>query len=223
MAYKAFGNLIMIYYADLTTNYKNRFDLAKFMDFSNDSFDPLTSYFLYQLKNLPSRGNRTITIEEFNPEFLSFRIYGDPQYDWILMEFNNLTSIFELVNGMEINYPSVSELEELYYNLESKQQTANTQTVKPVNTLISLDSELSVIGNNPIIVLDSNFEYDFIDQETVIVNHTLNKRPAVHAYEYDEEENEISIPIAYALPKNFETKRVIVYFDRPRTGKIVLN
>jgi len=214
-----------IHYIDLDKDYTDRFDLAKFLEFSNDSFDILTSFFIKELKNLPSRGNTLITIEENNPELLSYLIYGDTQYDWVLMEYNSLTNISELKNGMTINYPSLTELESLYFSLVSKESNSIKQKANNINQAIALNSSLGNTTNNNTqnIISDSNYVFNFINTDIVTIDHPLNKRVSVQAFEFDIDGNEVNMEVPFTYPQGLETSRVIVYLSEPKTGVIVLN
>jgi hypothetical protein len=216
-----------IHYIDLDKDYINRFDLAKFIKYDNDSFDILTSYFIRELKKLPSKGNLTVTYQEFKPELLADIIYGDTQYEWVLMEYNNLTDIFDIVSGTVINYPSLTDLEALYFGLISKQTNAIKQVTNNVNQLISLDGNFSNVSNSntgsSTTTTDSHFVYDFTNTDNIIVDHTLGKRPAVQVFEFDNANNEINLECSFSYPLGFETTRVIVNLSENKTGKVVLN
>lgn len=109
-----------MFYIDLDNTYKTRYDMAKFMNFDVDNYEMLTSYFLTELMKLESSGNRVIVNEVQRPDLLSYNIYGSTQYWWILMEYNKLTDPSDLVAGLTINYPTLSQLEELYLILNTQ-------------------------------------------------------------------------------------------------------
>lgn len=113
-----------MFYIDLDTNTTDRFDLAKFLDFTNDGvFDPLNSYLLYQIPLLPIVGTYTIRKEENRPDLLSYNLYGDTQYWWIILWYNSLYKPEDLKVGVKINYPSLSNIEQLYMNATIYQKT----------------------------------------------------------------------------------------------------
>lgn len=106
-----------MFYVDLETTLIDRFDLAKFLDFTNDGvFDPLNSYLLYQIPRLTAIGTYTIRKEAKRPDLLAYNIYGDTQYWWVLMWYNSLYSVDDLRVGLNINYPGINDIEELYLN-----------------------------------------------------------------------------------------------------------
>lgn len=98
-----------------------RFDTAIFLEQAEDGFDALNSRFLLDLENLKSKGRYTVQSEEGRPDLLSFRIYGSTQYWWILMYFNRVAKSDNIVAGMNIDYPSIDDLENLYFSLRAKQ------------------------------------------------------------------------------------------------------
>ena len=98
---------------------KERFATEKFMEFSEGTYDPLTSYFMNQIHELPEGGYTAVRGEEGRPESLSFNIYGTMQLWWILMEFNDVIEIDELISDMNIKNPTLRHLEDLYFRLKA--------------------------------------------------------------------------------------------------------
>lgn len=116
------------FFIDLDNESSVRFEKAKFFSYT-DNHDPLTSYLLSELKTLPVAGFFTVAGgEEGRPDSLSFNIYADTQYWWILMAYNDLSNIQEITNGMTIKYPSLSSLEDLYFSLKTQEQATNNET-----------------------------------------------------------------------------------------------
>lgn len=104
-----------MYYIDNETQTTDKYDMAKFIEFADDGvFDCLNSYFLYQIPLLPLIGYYTIRTEENRPDLLSYTLYGDTQYWWIIMHYNNLLKPQDLKSGVIIKYPSLSSIEQLY-------------------------------------------------------------------------------------------------------------
>ena len=114
-----------MFYIDLETTTTDRFDLAKFMDFTEDGvFDPLNSYMLLQIPRLQTVGIYTIRKEENRPDILSWNLYGDTQYWWVLIWYNSILHPYDLKNGVQIKYPSLSALEQLYTNASLLEKTS---------------------------------------------------------------------------------------------------
>jgi hypothetical protein len=100
-----------------------RFDLARFMNYT-DNFDPLTPAFFPQLSSLTVQGTYIVQFEVSRPDLLSYTIYQDTQYWWIIMLFNGLTDADEVVEGLSISFPGVDQIEDLLFSLQA-QQIAN--------------------------------------------------------------------------------------------------
>jgi len=104
-----------MFYIDNDTVTTDKYDMAKFMEFGEDGvFDSLSSYMLYQIPMLPIAGYYTLRTEENRPDMLAFNIYGDTQYWWVLMWYNNFLKPQDLKVGVKIKYPSMSAIEQLY-------------------------------------------------------------------------------------------------------------
>ena len=111
-----------MFYIDTAYESDIRYDLAKFLRQENDNYDPMTSQFLYSLKELTSAGQITVTVEEFRPDLLSYNVYNSCQYWWILLAYNNIIDVRDLIAGKILLYPSVSDIESIYFNLKSLEQ-----------------------------------------------------------------------------------------------------
>ena len=99
----------------------NRYDMAKFMQFNTDNYDVLNSYLLLNLKKLNVMGIHQIVDanEVGRPEYVSYAIYNDTKYWWLLLVYNDILDIADLVLGKKLNYFSLDDLETLYFNLNS--------------------------------------------------------------------------------------------------------
>ena len=92
----------------------SRYDTIKFLEFNMDNIDPLNSFMLLNITNLPSHGTYTVKNEEGRPDLLSYRIYNDTQYWWVLMWYNSIMNVNDIKTGMVLQYFSAAQLEELY-------------------------------------------------------------------------------------------------------------
>lgn len=97
--------------------------MSRFIDFDEDNFCILDSYLCTQLKKLPYAGAVAVTTQENRPDLLSYDIYGSTQYWWILMLYNDYLSPTELTSGALVKYPSLNDLENIYFTLSTKQKT----------------------------------------------------------------------------------------------------
>jgi len=101
---------------------KERFDRARFFAYANDdNYDPLTSAFADDLTKLPESGKYTVVGEEGRPDTLAYSIYGDSQYWWILLLYNKKIVYSDITTGETISYPSISDIEGLYFSLKQKE------------------------------------------------------------------------------------------------------
>jgi hypothetical protein len=107
----------------INTDYisSENYALEKLIPFNVDNYDVLNSYFLENLRGLNSVGTFTVTVEEFRPELISYKIYNTVYYWAILLMYNNILDLTDLKNGKVLNYFSASDLETLFYNLKSLQ------------------------------------------------------------------------------------------------------
>ena len=106
-----------MFYIDLDREYPTRYGFEKFCSLENDTYDILTSYFIDRMKDLPMVGIYKVSGEERRPDLVSYEIYEDTQYWWILMNYNNLIFVDDISEGTEIGYPSIDDLEDIYFSL----------------------------------------------------------------------------------------------------------
>lgn len=107
------------------------FDMGQFFNFLVDNFDPLTGQFQYQLLSLPVNGEYLIQGNVERPDAISFLIYGDPQYWWVLLMYNGINDVNGIATGTTISYPSLDDLEDLLFSLkadETAQQAATASS-----------------------------------------------------------------------------------------------
>lgn len=112
-----------LFFINLESNSPNRFDPEYFFRYT-DNFDPLTSSFVKDLKNLSQFGQYVVQVEEGRPDLISFKIYGDTQYWWIILLYNDIIYIEDIQIGMSLKFPSLSDLETIYFSLMAKQANA---------------------------------------------------------------------------------------------------
>jgi len=109
------------HFIDLNSTSQDRYSLSKFMKFT-DIDDPLTSNFLDELLKIRPTGTYVVKNELARPDMLSYRIYGSTQYWWVILYYNSMTSVYDITLGMTISYPSITDLEELYFSLAPKEK-----------------------------------------------------------------------------------------------------
>lgn len=92
------------------------------MDWNDDNYDILTSYFIANIKKLPKKGEYTLKGEDGRPDLISKAIYrGDSQYWWILLLYNDILDTCELITGLDIIYPSQDSIEDLFLSLRKRE------------------------------------------------------------------------------------------------------
>lgn len=111
-----------MYYINTDRNIEKRYDIAKFVEwyippFDTPVYDILCSYFWNQVVNLPQGGVFVVSGEEKRPDLISYKIYRDTQYWWIILLYNRLTSNEDITAGMELKYPLLVDMEALYFKL----------------------------------------------------------------------------------------------------------
>lgn len=116
-----------MYYINNDIYSNTRYDMSKFMEFDTDSYCILDSYLATQIKSLPYSGALAVTTQVNRPDLISYDIYGHTQYWWLLMLYNDYTSPFDLSSGALVRFPSLNDIENIYFTLSTKQKTKDTE------------------------------------------------------------------------------------------------
>jgi len=106
------------YYINLDIETKERFDLAKFMEYT-DNFDPLTSFFLHQLKAEVRPGGQYVVTTANRPELISYQIFNDVFYWWLILVMNQKRNVEDLNAGEVLVFPHQEDLETIYFDLRA--------------------------------------------------------------------------------------------------------
>lgn len=106
---------------------ENRFDMAKYLNYSEGCYDPFSSYLLDTIKDIDIGYKYTIQGEETRPDYISFDIYGTTEYWWVILLYNNLMSADDLKTGMVISCPSLDSLDEFYFKLKGLETAENNE------------------------------------------------------------------------------------------------
>ena len=112
-----------MFFIDTEGEFEKRFDMQKFVPFLNNCHDILQSSIYYEIKKLPLAGKYIVLTDSRNPALISYNIYGDTQYWWILLLYNDIVVLEELETGKMLLFPSIDELAELYFNLKTFENT----------------------------------------------------------------------------------------------------
>lgn len=113
------------HFVNLENEKGERYAMSKFFAYT-DNFDPLTSYFASEIAKLPVSGYYTIQGEDERPDLAAYRIYGDTQYWWVLLMYNKILEFNGIATGETLPYPSLTDIEDLYFSLKAK-ETAKSQ------------------------------------------------------------------------------------------------
>lgn len=108
-----------MFYIDLDTDYKERYAPPKFMAFTEEGHDILTSYFMLKLGDLKPVGSFVVSTEAGRPDVVSHKLYDSTQYWWLILAYNNMIHHDELVTGTVLKIPSLSDMESLYFQLKT--------------------------------------------------------------------------------------------------------
>jgi hypothetical protein len=91
------------------------------MEFLEGDYDILTSYFLKKFVELPPTGLYVISKFEYRPDLASFYIYGTVDLQFLVMLYNGIQDASEMYIGLRLKYPSLASIENLYFDLKSKE------------------------------------------------------------------------------------------------------
>lgn len=96
-------------------------DMARFANFDQDSYDPLTSYFFMRMPYLEMGGSVQVQVKwEHRPDLVSYHIYGVTDYWWILLMYNDLIKNEEVLPGMVLSYPKKSAIDDYIFGAKKR-------------------------------------------------------------------------------------------------------
>lgn len=203
-----------IYYTDLNYESPERFDLGTFLQFNQDNYDILNSFFLHDFLKLPIVGTYVVQKEEKAPDYLSVNIYGRHEYWWLIMLYNNIFDYRHILTGMVIKYFSINDLESLVYKLRSTEVLNNTTLASTTNNTNTGVTNMS----------DKNYVHTQIIASIVwTVNHPLKKKPSYTILIKNSDGDLESAEASVIYPSGFETSRLIIKFKNPQRGQVILN
>ena len=114
-----------MFYIANTIQTPTRYDIVKFMSYSNGCLEVMDSALINLITQLPSAGAFEVTTQEGRPDLLSYDIYGNTQYWYILLLYNGILKITDLKTGVVVNFPSLDRLENFYMRLVNMQKTGD--------------------------------------------------------------------------------------------------
>lgn len=81
------------------------YDLGVYVKWENHEYDVLNSEFLKRIPDLPIGGETEITISKA-PDAISFEKYDTHDLFWLVMWYNGVHDVEDLVYGKLINFPT---------------------------------------------------------------------------------------------------------------------
>lgn len=92
-----------------------RFDLGKLIQLDSGFYDVVTSSYMEALVKLRAAGSYKVTTERYRPDLISAKIYGREEYKMMLLAYNGLFTFLQVEEGVELKYPSLTDLEDLMF------------------------------------------------------------------------------------------------------------
>ena len=108
------------FFIDLDKTPKERFDMGRFMEFS-DNYDPLTSSMINDLDTVKSRSVYEVQNAEGRPDLISYRRYGDTQFWWVIALYLNKMDFDDFSVGEVLQTPEIDFLEDFYFRLKAEE------------------------------------------------------------------------------------------------------
>lgn len=102
-----------------TEQFESNYDPARFMQFTEDTYDILDSLLLNRLLNLPTVGTFKITDRNaYRPDLLSLDIYGSMELWQYLLQFNGIIDVLTLHKDVTLSYFSIEEFNSLFLTIK---------------------------------------------------------------------------------------------------------
>lgn len=106
----------------------DRYGLQKLIEYNKvGDFNTLNSVFLTELRNTPLQSY--VTSQDERPDLLAYKIYGDTQFAWILMVYNNCFDFTDgtFSSGSQIKYPAPEDLEKIIFTLKARKRAEQSE------------------------------------------------------------------------------------------------
>ena len=97
---------------------RDRFDMSHFMEYTEYWYDSMNSEFIDWLLKAEPDGWYRITEPQGRPDLVSYHIYGDTQYWWILLLINEIICVHDLKEGMQIKFIALERMQNKYLDLK---------------------------------------------------------------------------------------------------------
>ena len=107
------------FYINTSEISSDRFDMARFMEFT-DNYDPLTSKFFSDMSKLKPAASFLVQGEEGRPDLVSKKLFGNDQYWWISLMYNSILKVQDIKSGKSLMIPGLENIEDLLFTINSK-------------------------------------------------------------------------------------------------------
>ena len=104
---------------------EERYDESKFIKYNegtnsnDDGYEIMNSKFFMDLGNISPSSTTKVSYQINRPDIISYEIYENIQYWWILLEYNKISSPDEIQNALLMYFPSLLDIEDLYFRLKT--------------------------------------------------------------------------------------------------------
>jgi hypothetical protein len=100
------------------------FDRNTYVTFDSNGNDPLSDKLLGKLSSVPYVNTHFIQkCDEFRPDKLAAKLFGDSRLYWVILEYNRLSSFTDLIAGESILVPDQTALNSLLLASNTKVST----------------------------------------------------------------------------------------------------
>lgn len=131
----------MEYFYNFDNKNRERFQYERYAEWSDECYDVLNSHFLNTLKEMKPEGEFLVTADEQRIDIISYLIYGDVKYWWILLEYNDIIDQFTLKVGDTIKFFKLSDLESKYFSMINKQNALKRADAEIAAELAELEQQ----------------------------------------------------------------------------------
>lgn len=107
---------------------QDRYGLSKLLEYNDPGdFNTLSSVFLSEFRETSLQSY--VTSKDERPDLLAYKIYGDTQFAWILMVYNNCFDFTDgtFSAGSQIKYPALEDLEKIIFTLTARKRAAQSE------------------------------------------------------------------------------------------------
>ena len=109
------------FYIDASDPGHHRYDVHRFMEFSEGLYDGTTSWLLFErLPRLPVAGRYRISVAT-RPDIYSRDVYGTTDLWQLLLLYNDVVLMETLTPGKLLSYFDLNDLEREYFSLSVRQ------------------------------------------------------------------------------------------------------